>query len=580
MPVSCRSCGASLIENTRFCRRCGTPLSSAASSDDSVGGSPAAPIVLPSDPGRPTKGLAPEESYRVGSETTRVNRADLDALLRQSSDARPADHDPSSLPTGQRNGYDNQPGSESAALPDFYKTVVSSDNSLARTTPTFTTGELEKNDQVKSPDTFATNVREAHGDDDEELTIVPTMQVAPSAIVVPAMTATVADSSSPSAVVAHQAAGSAPGNVPAARPSPQSNARVIWLAVTVVSVLFLCVLAAGAWLALDYFRRPVAVAGGGEALPIPVADPKQLFDEKMAEAESLLAAGELEKAVASLREANRLDAANTRAHWRLGDLLLETGRRREAIEEYRAVTRNDPSDRAAWRVLASAQLAESAYDEAAESYRRLLGLSDKAAQDANDLLAYADALRLAGRADEARAVYQELSSSTITEAANAARMRLTELTAQLSPAGAVSPQTTQLGSARPNDNDEGEAVAVNAMPAATPTPALSATPTPAPPVSNVALAPAEHFNRAVGLWASNRAAAIAEFRAAANGGSADAYYYLGLGIIEGRDPGTLKRAELVAAMSYFQAARRSRFGAQAQRHEVQLGKEYDRRKKE
>ncbi|MDQ3685565.1 MAG: tetratricopeptide repeat protein [Acidobacteriota bacterium] len=580
MPVSCRSCGASLIENTRFCRRCGTPLSSAASSDDSVGGSPAVPIVLPSDPGRPTKGLPPEESYRVGSETTRVNRADLDALLRQSSDARPADHDPSSLPTGQRNGYDNQPGSASAALPDFYKTVVSSDNSLARTTPTFTTGGLEKNDHVESPDTFATNVQEAHGDDDEELTIVPPMQSPPAATIAPAMTATVADSSSPSTVVAHQsaAAGSAPGNVPAARPSPQANARVIWLAVAVVSVMFLCVLAAGAWLAFDYFRRPVAVAGGGEASPIPVADPKQLFDEKMAEAESLLAAGELEKAVASLREANRLDTANTRAHWRLGDLLLETGRRREAIEEYRAVTRNDPSDRAAWRVLASAQLAESAYDEAAESYRRLLGLSDKVAQDANDLLAYADALRLANRADEARAVYQEVSSSTITEAANAARMRLTELTAQLSPAGAVSSQTTQLGSARPTDNDEGEAVAVNAMPAATPTPAPSATP--APPVSNAALAPAEHFNRAVGLWASNRAAAIAEFRAAANGGSADAYYYLGLGIVEGRDPGTLKRAELIAAMSYFQAARRGRFGAQSQRYEAQLGKEYDRRKKE
>lgn len=566
MSVSCRSCGASLIENARFCRQCGTPLNSAAASDDPVVGSAAAPIVLPFDPGRPTKGLPPEESYRVGSETTRVNRADLDALLRQSSEAPPTDYDPSSLSTGQRNGYDNQPRNASAALPDSYKTVVSSDNPLARTTPAFMTGESEKNDQLESPSTFAPNVRKAHGDDDDEdLTIVP------------AMTATVADSS-PSSVAAHQAAGSADRNVPSVRSSPQSNARVIWLAVAVVSVLFLSVLTVGAWLAFDYFRRPVAVAGGSEASPIPVVGPKQLFDERMVEAESLLAAGELEKAVASLREANRLDAANTRAHWRLGDLLLETGRRREAIEEYRAITRNDPSDRAAWRVLASAQLAESAYDEAAESYRRLLGLSDKAAQDANDLLAYADALRLAGRADEARSVYQELSSSTSAEAATAARMRLTELTAQLSPAGAVSSQTTHMGSTRPTDNDEGETVAINTMPAATPTPAPSATPTPAPPVSDAALTPAERFNRAAALWASNRAAAIAEFRAAANGGSADAYYYLGLGIVEGRDPGTLKRAELVAAMSYFQTARRGRFGAQAQRYEAQLGKEYDRRK--
>ncbi|MGH9943343.1 MAG: hypothetical protein ACRD9R_13420, partial [Pyrinomonadaceae bacterium] len=81
------------------------------------------------------------------------------------------------------------------------------------------------------------------------------------------------------------------------------------------------------------------------------------------------------------------------------------------------------------------------------------------------------------------------------------------------------------------------------------------------------------------LWAANRSASLAEFRAAASAGHPDANYYLGLGMAEGRDLQTLQRAELVAALGYFQRARSGRFAAQARSYEDQLGREYDKRRK-
>jgi hypothetical protein len=80
------------------------------------------------------------------------------------------------------------------------------------------------------------------------------------------------------------------------------------------------------------------------------------------------------------------------------------------------------------------------------------------------------------------------------------------------------------------------------------------------------------------LWATNRGAAVAEFRAAAERGNNDASYYLGLSIAEGRDPRALKRADLVAAIVHFGRARRGKFRAQAVTYEEQLGRELDRRR--
>src|SRR5205814_3249503 len=119
-----------------------------------------------------------------------------------------------------------------------------------------------------------------------------------------------------------------------------------------------------------------------------------------------------------------LDPGNSRAHRRLGELLLASGARREAVEEFRAVTRNAPEDFTAWRQLATAQFAEGLYRDAAESYRRLVSLVGEQSAESDDLLSYADALRLSGRADEARAIYQRLAGSSSDDVAGFARQRL------------------------------------------------------------------------------------------------------------------------------------------------------------
>ena len=84
---------------------------------------------------------------------------------------------------------------------------------------------------------------------------------------------------------------------------------------------------------------------------------------------------------------------------------------------------------------ATAQFAEGLYRDAADSYRRLVALVGEQSAEADDLLGYADALRLSGRADDARAIYQRLSASTSEDVAATARGRLAELaqtqTAQL-----------------------------------------------------------------------------------------------------------------------------------------------------
>src|SRR5207237_8553831 len=112
----------------------------------------------------------------------------------------------------------------------------------------------------------------------------------------------------------------------------------------------------------------------GPTAPV-TGDARQQFDLKVEEAESLLAAGDMQGALERLREANALDPSNTAAHRRLGELLLSTGARREAIEEFRALARNAPYDFNAWRLLASTQFAEGLYGDAAETYRRVPGLT-------------------------------------------------------------------------------------------------------------------------------------------------------------------------------------------------------------
>jgi hypothetical protein len=81
------------------------------------------------------------------------------------------------------------------------------------------------------------------------------------------------------------------------------------------------------------------------------------------------------------------------------------------------------------------------------------------------------------------------------------------------------------------------------------------------------------------LWATDRGAALEEFRAAVPN-VPDAYYYLGSEYYaEGRDVKTLGDGELRAALNYFLRATVGPHSAQSSRSAQLLGKEYERRKK-
>jgi hypothetical protein len=101
------------------------------------------------------------------------------------------------------------------------------------------------------------------------------------------------------------------------------------------------------------------------------------------------------------------------------------------------------------------------------------------------------------------------------------------------------------------------------------------TTTPAPP----ALSASDHYQRGIQLWATDRRAALEEFRAAVPV-VPDAYYYLGLEYYpEGHDAKTLSDGELKAALNYFLRATSGPHSGQASHHAQLLGKEYERRKK-
>jgi tetratricopeptide (TPR) repeat protein len=334
-------------------------------------------------------------------------------------------------------------------------------------------------------------------------------------------------------------------------------------------------LSGGAWLAYRLLHRP-ALTDSPTQVPTapPVADANAQFEQKLAEAEALLASGDMQGALSRLREANALDPANTRAHRRLGELLLSAGARREAIEEFRALTSNAPDDSGAWRQLALAQVDEGLDRDAVESFRRFVALvGGESSVDPHDLLVYAGALRNSGRADEARALFQRLASSPDAAVSGLARSQLDALArAQATPTPQPTPRS---GEPTPAPRGE-ETASISATPAPQPAPAAPTpqpSPTPAPPAP---ASPAERYGRGVQLWSTNRGAALEEFRAAAAGGNLDAHYYLGLAYVEGRKASSLQRAEVVAALQHFQLAQRGQHAAQARGYTQQLEKEFDR----
>jgi hypothetical protein len=157
-------------------------------------------------------------------------------------------------------------------------------------------------------------------------------------------------------------------------------------------------------------------------------------------------------------------------------------------------------------------------------------------------LAYADALRLSGRTEDARAAYQKIAASN-HEAAQAARQHLAEL----------GPPAVAASTERQRDEHAGQQAdtqePTTITPKASPTP-LARTTTPAPANTTTAQAT-----------------------------DPDAYYFKALSIVNGRDPKKLSDGELTAALNYFLRAQGGAHSAEASRSAERLGREYDRRRK-
>ncbi|HVF51806.1 MAG TPA: tetratricopeptide repeat protein [Pyrinomonadaceae bacterium] len=598
MSKTCSSCGAESQAEARFCRRCGAPLRTNSADDNSQLVSPLAATVPLSDIGRATDSLSPEDPRRSGPETTRVNRAELDSLLRannnnsappsQSLDAtgHPFDPQRTSAQLGQQTNLDEHFGQQTLYDPALQ--TPDATQSLPPQTEGLQTSDLS-NKLIPANGEGSNAHRDSsdgnHDDDDEELTITVARVPPPHIFRGDEQAARVVPSGvhAASGALPHAAAGQAqaPPPPPESPAPPAGQARKLWYVAAAASLLLLAMTCVAVWLGIGYFRKQPS-ASLSNVTPTP-ADSRQLFDEKLAEAESLLAKGDLDAAINALRQATALDPANTKARRRLGDLLLDNGRRREAIEEFRAITRIDARDAEGWRSLARAQLDESLYEDASESFRRLIALGGEASLNDNELLSYAEALRLSGLTDEARPFYERLASSAFADVANSARQHLSELaSASATPNVTPTPEPAQA-----NQNRQ-QQVGLSPTPSAMQT-AAAASPTPARVAANAppnvqtppqsALSASEHFARGEQLWGSNRVAALGEFRAAAAAGNADAHYYLGLALLQGREPSALQRAEIGAALQHFQNAQRGgRFRAQAQRYEEQLGKEFDRRR--
>lgn len=352
------------------------------------------------------------------------------------------------------------------------------------------------------------------------------------------------DSAPASTVVATPPPPPPPASNPAAavevaQPSINVRARRLW---QVLAGALLCVALLAVLLAFILSRRASSTdVEGGSTAPISISDQKQLVSEKLAEAETLLASGEFNRAITVLRAAVKLDPSSAEAHMRLGNTLERTGARTEAIDEYRAAAQSNPQDTAAWRALAAAQFEEKLYNDAAESYHRLMTATNEKDVDDETRLAYADALRLAGRTEDARAAYQKISASAPAEVTQLARQHLAELGPVV-----VNPERPRDGVGDERAGGQSPASTEIAAPVASPTPVARATPSPAS-------APVQS--------------------------EADAFYFKALNIVNGREPKKLSDGELSAALNYFLRARNGTHGAEATKNAERLGREHDRRRK-
>lgn len=84
MGRTCSSCGVVTAPEARFCRHCGAVLKAAATLSDSEPVSPLAQTIPLDGAGHPTSGLSADDAGGSASNTQRVERAEMERLLRRS----------------------------------------------------------------------------------------------------------------------------------------------------------------------------------------------------------------------------------------------------------------------------------------------------------------------------------------------------------------------------------------------------------------------------------------------------------------------------------------------------------------
>jgi tetratricopeptide (TPR) repeat protein len=282
--------------------------------------------------------------------------------------------------------------------------------------------------------------------------------------------------------------------------------------------------------------------------PIAISDRAKTFDDELAVAQELTVAGKPAEAMEHLRLASALVPNLAADHLRLGKALLEAGEREMALSSMRAAVEIDPDNPQGWQAFGDAQLGSGLYGEAVESYRHLIGGQPTVGRlselQRSFWLKYADALRMSGRAEEARLVFGRVYEPRAESIARSATIKHVsrQNPKHPAPSNVLMPRVQEVPSAQAPVN-----IARLDTRGYFPNPAVT---------SPVAVSRRVNEQRPDELFSE------------------------GLRLLKGRDPRSLQRAELVRALELFQfASQGGAHRAEANRYASQLGKEFDRRKK-
>jgi tetratricopeptide (TPR) repeat protein len=282
--------------------------------------------------------------------------------------------------------------------------------------------------------------------------------------------------------------------------------------------------------------------------PNAIEDHAKTFDEELAVAEQLIAGGNSAGATEHLGIASGLVPNLAADYVRLGKALLKVGDREKAFSSLKAAVEIDPDNREGWQALGDAQLGLGLYSEAVESYRHLIEGQPREGPlgelQHSFWLKYADALRMSGRSEEANLAFDRVYGTRDQKNSNAS-----------SAAHATIQKEKRAESSY------------------VPMPRFQEMHGPTSPVNTARIeAPARVTN------SPSPAPVVVPRRA--NERNPDDLFSEGIKILNGRDPRSLQRAELVRALELFQfASQGGAHRAEANRYADRLGREFDRRKK-